>query len=405
MSSKRQAWIVMLATFFAGIAVALNQFKVPPVMQVLIEQLKIDTVTGGWLMSSSAVAGVILGIPAAVILVRLGPKTSGLAALGCTVVGSGLGALATVPSMLLLGRVIEGIGLGLITVVAPAVVSMWFQPAERGMPMGIWASWVPLGSFVMFNLAGPLEARLGWQGVWWFGALFALIAFAVYAAVVVAPTRQGPLSGTSSVAGDAGIGKALANPASWILAFVFGTFNFGIISLSTWAPTYFNQGLGIDPAGASFDASLVSLAIIPSTLVAGWLLDRTTNRRNVLSAALLVCAVLLIWSFQLSGPGIVVPYALTLGFVAGFIPAATFTLAPETAGTPQGAGMALGIVSVGQNVGMFVGPPIVGALVGGGNWAAAVMPVAGALAIGFAASFALKTTARQSRQAGGTESI
>lgn len=102
MNSKRQAWLVMLSAYLAGIAVALNQFKVPPVMQVLVNQLNVDLTTGGWLMSSFAVAGVILGIPAAIVLRKFGPKGSGLAALGCTVLGSVIGALANGPAILLL---------------------------------------------------------------------------------------------------------------------------------------------------------------------------------------------------------------------------------------------------------------------------------------------------------------
>src|SRR5512134_3905855 len=132
MSPKRKAWAAMLAVYLAGVAVALNLSKVPPVMQVLIEQLNVDTTTGGWLMSAFAVAGLILGLPAAVMLGRWGPKISGMIALGCTILGSTLGALATGPAGLLAGRAVEGVGMGLITVVAPAVISMWFPPEQRG---------------------------------------------------------------------------------------------------------------------------------------------------------------------------------------------------------------------------------------------------------------------------------
>jgi MFS family permease len=389
MNPRQKAWMVMIAAYLASVAVALNEFKVPPVMEVLIEKLKVDLATGGWLMSSFAVAGVILGIPAAIMLGKLGPKSSGLIALGCTILGSAIGALANDPVVLLFGRVVEGIGLGVITVVAPALISMWFPPEEWGTPMGIWASWVPLGSFLMFNLAGPLAGSFGWQGVWWFGALFALVAFVIYATVVAAPEAVPLAAGGPPPFSTGGFGKLLLNPASWILALVFGTFNFAFIAFSTWAPLYLNKELGIEPGTSSFDTSLSLLAIIPSTILAGWVLDRTRNRYRVLTAALLIAGILLIWSFQLSNPSMVVPYLLVLGLVGGFIPTSTFTLAPETMPRPELAGLALGIVSVGQNLGMFVGPPVVGAIIAGGNWAAGVIPLVGSIAIGFAASLLL----------------
>jgi MFS family permease len=393
MNSQRKAWAVMLAAYLAGVAIALNQSKVPPVMQVLMRDLNIDMATGGWLMSAFAVAGIILGIPAAFVLAKLGPKISGLIALGCTLLGSIIGAMAAGPALLLGGRVIEGIGLGLITVIAPAIVSMWFPPEKRGTPMGIWASWVPVGGFLMYNLAGPLLGSFGWQGVWWFGALFALIAFVIYAVVVSAPPAIETES-TQPRESNGSFGRMLFNPASWILALVFATFNFSFLAYATWAPSYFNQGLGVRTETASFYASLSSLAIIPSTIIAGWVLDRTTHRHLILTTALVISGFLLVASFQLSNANAIVPYMLVLGLVVGFVPTTTFTLAPETMPDPKFAGLALGMVSVGQNLGIFLGPPIVGSLIAGGNWAAGIMPLMIAAAIGVVASLVLQ--ARQS---------
>ena len=395
MNSNRKAWAVMLAAYLAGIAIALNQSKVPPVMQVLLRELHMDTATGGWLMSAFAVAGIVLGIPAAFVLVKLGPKIAGLIAIGCTVAGSIIGALATGPAMLLGGRAVEGIGLGLIAVVAPAVISMWFPPEKRGTPMGVWASWVPVGSFIIYNLAAPLQGAFGWQSVWWFGAAFALIAFVIYAITVSAPpamdaTHDRPREAQGS------FGRMMLNPASWLLALVFGAFNFAFMGFATWGPTYYIQALGLNLETASFYASLGSLAVIPATIIAGRVLDRVKNRHMVMTVALAICGIMLFWCFQLGSANVIVPYTIALSFVAGFVPTTTFTLAPETMPDPRFIGLALGIVSVGQNMGMFFGPPIVGNLIAGGNWAVGVIPLVLAAAIGVVAAIGLQ--ARQSNR-------
>jgi len=312
-----------------------------------------------------------------------------LIALGCTMLGSIVGALAIGSATLLGGRVIEGIGLGLITVIAPTVISMWFPPEKRGLPMGIWASWVPVGSFIMYNLAGLLLRSFGWQSIWWFGALFALIAFVIYAVVVSAP----PTTDTEqerAPAANSSFGRLLFNPASWILALVFATFNFTFLAYATWAPTYFNQAFGVGVETASFYASLSSLAIIPSTIIAGWALDRFRHRHLILTTAMVLSGLLFLLSFQLNSANAIVPFMLVLGLVGGFIPTATFTLAPETMPDPRFIGLALGIVSVGQNLGMFFGPPIVGAAIAGGNWAAGILPLLISLAIGVVASIMLR---------------
>ena len=332
MTDKRRAWLVMLAVYLAGVAVALNQAKVPPVMGVLVAQLHVDLTTGGWLMSAFAVAGVVLGLPAAFILMRFGPKATGLAALGCTLAGSVVGALATNAAVLLAGRVIEGVGLALIGVVAPAVISQWFPPLERGTPMGLWASWVPVGMVVIYNLAGPLSGRFGWQSLWWFGTLVALVAFVVYAAVVRSPSPAGRAEPPADLRAS-GLGF-IFNPASWILALVFAAVNFAMNGYATWLPAYLGQAQALPPAQANFVASLSNLSVIASVILAGRLLDRTRNRRQVLSAALLVSGLLLVWCFSLT-PATMMPYQLMLGAAVGFIPAAVFTLAPETMPCPR----------------------------------------------------------------------
>ncbi|MDR9755295.1 MAG: CynX/NimT family MFS transporter [Thermacetogeniaceae bacterium] len=385
---KRKSWAVLFAAYLAGVAVALNQFKVPPVMQVLMDSLQVDMATGGWLMSVFSVAGVIFALPAAFLLGRLGPKASGLIALGCTLFGSVLGALAQQVGVLLAGRVIEGIGLALIAVVAPAVISMWFEPQERGLPMGIWASWVPVATFVMYNIAGIIENSFGWQGVWWFGTVVSLIAFVAYAAVVGTPA--GNAAGEKQTETPVSYKEGLMSTNTWLLAIAFAGFNFALVGYMTWAPTFFTQLPGIETAMANFYASLPNLVVVPGGIVAGWILDRTKNRKAVLATSLTAAAVILIWCFRLGSVSVVVPYMIGLGLIVSFIPSSTFTLAPETAPRPELAGMALGVVTIGQNIGMLMGPPLVASAAAVGNWAYGTYPVIAASVVAIAAALFMR---------------
>ncbi len=388
LTQQRKAWLVMFAAYLAGVAVTVNQFKVPPVMEIMIANFKLDTATGGWLMSSFAIAGVILGLPAAIALDRLGPKRAGLVALGCTMAGSIMGALATNAALILISRAIEGIGLGLISVVSPAVISMWFSPRERGLPMGIWSTWVPVGTLVIYALTGLLLELSGWQGMWWFGAAIALVALVVYAVIVDTP--QGDVGGASHhQTSGRDIGRILTNPSSLAVAAAFGAFCFGFVTYNTWAPTYLSQGLGLGPEQARLIASLSSLSIIPSMLLAGWVLDHAKNRELVLTIALLLTGILLMWSFRLTDANMAALYMLALGLVAGFVPTAIFTLAPDLAPASELAGVALAIVSIAQNLGTFIGPPVIGAFVAGGTWDAGIAPLVVAIAIGVLVSLFL----------------
>jgi predicted MFS family arabinose efflux permease len=369
LSDKQKAWLVMAVVFVASIAVAANRFKVPPVLPVLMDELHVDMVTGGWLMSLSSVAGIILAIPSAFLLTRIGLKLTGLVAMGCAVAGGAFGALATSASALLLGRVIEGVSVSLMVVLAPSAISLWFPPQERGLPMGIWATWVPIGNVLMFNLAYPLMNAFGWQSVWWFGVLMSAIALVLVALVVDSPSQTG--SGASAaIAPTRDFGRNLLNPTSWLLALSFAIFGFSILGYNTWAPTYLTETLYMQPNAASFYASLMFVAAIPANILAGWLLNRLKDRYTLLPVAFLITTILFFWSFRLGSVSIVVPYMILLGLASNFVPTTTFTLAPETMPSVQIASLGLGIVIAGTNVGSLAGPPALGAVVSTSGWTA-----------------------------------
>jgi MFS family permease len=50
-----------------------------------------------------------------------------------------------------------------MSVVAPAIIALWFTSKRRGKAMGVWSIWVPLGSTIMFIVAPPLAGYWGWK--------------------------------------------------------------------------------------------------------------------------------------------------------------------------------------------------------------------------------------------------
>jgi len=372
---------MMVVVFIASIVVAANRFKIPPVLPVLMDDLHIGMVTGGWLMSVSSVAGILLPIPAALLLARLGLKLTGLIALGCAIAGAAIGAMAPGATTMLLGRTIEGVSVSLIAVLAPTTISLWFPPRERGLPMGIWAAWVPVGNVLMFNMAHPLMDAFGWRAVWWFGAIFSFMAFVLVGLVLVSPPQTG--SGESNAPSPPGdLGRMLLNPSAWLLALAFGAFAFCLLGYNTWAPKFLTDALHIEPAAANAYASLMFLAAIPANILAGWLINRMKDRYKMLPTAFLITTLLYFWGFRLGSVSLVLPYMVALGFASNFIPTATFTLSPDTMPRIEYASLALAIVMVGSNVGAVAGPPVLGAVLSTGRWSAGSITLVIVMAMG-----------------------
>jgi MFS family permease len=381
------AWVILLVVFLASIAAPLNQAKVPPLMPIIMDAFQLPLSQAGWLMSVFALTGMILALPAGIFLPRTGPKAMGIIALGCLALGSSLGALSTSATLLLLGRVIEGVGMGLIAVVAPAAIAMWFPPDKQGAPMGIWATWVPVGNLTMYALAPTLGIRLGWQVVWWIGAAFALLVLVLYSALMRLPPRleKSPQQRPAS----AGLEKALANKMIWLLALEFCCFNLVSMSLSTFFPTFLVNLRGYPLGQAALIASISTMMVLLSAPLAGILSDRIGSRRLVFSFPFLIFAVMMVFPFIVSGWEIYA-FMILLGSVVGAVPTATFAAAPEIMKNPELAGIGLAAVMVGQNLGMFIGPVLFGSLVEWLGWVTAGYILIPICILGFVAAWKVK---------------
>jgi len=343
-----------------------------------MEAFQLSVGRAGFMMSVFAMTGVILALPAGLISQRLGHKLTGLLAVGSVAVGAAIGAVSTSTGMMLSSRVVEGVGTSLFAVVAPALIAAWFASSQRGAPMGLWATWVPVGSTVMLAVAPALAQQRGWRGVWWFGCLYAvavgllfhfLLRPAPSSSIVVEPTRhlrraEGALPGDH-------LKSVLRNRDLWLNSFVFCCFNIAFVGFVTWAPTFLNTVRGLSLVQASTLISIVPMLNIVSCPLSGWLSDRIGSRKAICVVPMLLMAGLWPLASVLSGGGFLA-LIIALGFVSGFVPTGLFAAGPEIVGDERLSGMAVAILLVGMNAGMLLGPLALGWLVeSGGGWSAA----------------------------------
>jgi MFS family permease len=388
---RRAAWLVLAALLFFSVAAPLNQFKVPPVMPILMTAFQLSAERAGWLMSVFAVTGLVLALPAGFIFQKLGFRITGLLAVGAVLIGAVAGALSANVGALLAARVVEGVGMSLTAVVAPAVIAMWFRAEQRGTPMGIWATWVPLGSSIMLVVAPLLAGASRWPRVWWFGAAWAAAGAVLYFAFVrQAPSRTGEPRAAPTAATTADLRRVLRNRDLWLLALEFGCFNFGVIGFTTWTPTFLNATRGLSLAQASFLVSLAMILNIASGPLSGVLSDAVGSRRWIIVVPLALMAP--VWPLAPAlGGGAFVALMVAYGLVSGCVPTGTFAAATEAVGDERLGGMAMAVVQVGQNAGMLLGPLVVGAIVGAtGSWSAAYWALVPVTVVGVAAALAAR---------------
>jgi MFS family permease len=363
----RRAWLVLIALLLLSVAAPLNQFKVPPILPVLMDAFALAVGRAGLLMSVYAITGLLLALPAGLIFQKLGYRWTAVLAGGSLVLGAALGATAMSLDRLLTSRVIEGIGTSLVAVMAPAIIALWFSARRRGTAMGIWSAWVPIGSLTMLVLGPRLAEAAGWRAVWWFGAAYAAVATLIFLIVVKpaphanAGLAQSPKVGQSPV-------RVLRNRQVWLLALSFAFFNAAVIALATFMPTYLNLERGVPLRQAALTMGLVNLAGMFSAPVGGVISDRLGSRRAVYLAGFAAMTVILplMGTVSLS---LLPLWVFIQGVFGGMIPTNIFAAGVEAAGDERLGGMAMGVIQLGQNAGMLAGPLLFGALAGSaGGW-------------------------------------
>lgn len=343
-------------------------------MTTLQSAFGIDMATAGWLSSLFSLVGIVMALPASMILNKLGPKKSGVVALVCAIAGSLLGVFTTNIAVLMGSRVIEGVGVGLISVIGPSIIASWFPEAKRGLPMSIWAVYQMGAQAVMFFLAAFLTSNFGWQGMWWFGFAACVVALIFYALCVKSPRPEESYADVESE--NVSLKEGMSSPSTWIMALVTFLFCIGCFGFVNWVATYWSTVPSIGES-ANLWVGYFSLAAVVAAIIMGMLLNHIKNRKLFGMAALVLYGAVAVFGLTLDNPAPLIVFTIVYGFMDSGFPCVLWTMTAQTVKKPELAGVATGVVCIGFNAGILVGPPIIGAVAESLGWTAAGWTIAG----------------------------
>ena len=379
-------WVTLSVVFFASVAAPLNQFKVPPIMPILMEVFSLPPGKAGLLMSVFAITGLALALPAGFIFRRLDYRVTGAIALLSITVGAGIGALSRNVETMLFSRFIEGAGLSLIYIVAPAVIAVTFEPAKRGRAMGIWSAWFPLGQLVGYIVVPQIASSWGWRSAWWFGCLYAGLTGVLFY-LFVRPPSQKVDSGAPDGFALRDMRPLLSNRDLWLLSLIFCCFNFAFISFRTWMPTFLYTTRGLSLVYASLLIGLMSPFAVIASPLSGWISDKIGSRKLICVLPLMASMIMFPLSPAVS-TSLLVPWMVVLGLISGATPTGVILATTELVTDARFSGMALAVMQLGQHVGTLLGPATVGWTIGlTENWQAGFWTLGPVCAIGVATAW------------------
>lgn len=375
------AWPAVLAATLCGVAVSLNVGKLPIVLPQLRAEFGLSLTAAGWLAAAFSALAVVTGVFVGIVADRVGAMRFCLFGLSASIGGGLLGLAGPSEFLLLVSRLVEGVGFLAVAVSAPALVSAASAPSQIRLTLGIWSCFMPAGASLCVLLAPLLVGEGGWRPLWWL--VLAILATSVGA--VLAQRRHYAGIGTRHHEGMADIRGALQQPVPWLLMLAFAAYALQFFAVVIWLPTFLKEQRAFTAGAIALLTALVIAVNVPGNLAGGALLHRHVNRGRLIAGASLVMGLAGFGIFSEALPD-ALRYlcCLVLTGVGGMIPVAVLSSSVVLAAKPQQIGTLQGLYLQGSNLGQFAGIPLIAAIVAasGGRWQSALIVTASASAAG-----------------------
>lgn len=376
----RTSWGAVAGLMGAGVVAAAQIGGAAAALPVLQDEFGLSSATAAWYLSTVSALGAAGGVLFGWLGQTLGFGRQVRLGLAAIVVADLGGAMVDSLAGLLIARVGEGLGLVMVILAAPPLLSEVSSPTHRRLVAGTWGAYMPVGSGLAALLVPPAIGLVGWRG--------ASVADACLAAgVLLAVLRWVPSAAVRGRASVQGLLGAFRSRSVVIITAVFGLYAAQYLAVVGLLPAALVDGEGLSVAAAGLIGAVVFLVNAPGNLLGAYLLHRGTPVRWVIPAG---CAGMAVTVWGVLDPalplGLRVGSAVAFSFIAGLVPSALFAaLAVVSAGTCS-AGAAIGLVTQGSAVGQLLGPPVVvavGTAVGAGAPQSVVLAcAAGLVAVG-----------------------
>jgi DHA2 family methylenomycin A resistance protein-like MFS transporter len=358
----RDAWLRLAACTAAAALLQIDGTLITVALPSVARGLGVSSASTSVVLSAYFVAYALVLLPGGALVDRFQARYVALAGMGVFTLGAASGAVASSMTLLVISRVIQGAGAGLVSPAALAGAVSGFPPERRGAALGIWGASAGVANLVGPLLGGVLTVAFGWRANWW-----ALVPLAMLCAAAI--VRYLPPLPTHERESTARVLNSVVIAATVIAGLTFAV----MIGTFYLAEQYLQRVDGDSALGASAVLVLVALLVGGAAPIAGRLADARGERLPALlgfMSAAIGLAVLAIPAVPLQGPlaiAALIPVGIGLGML--FVPTSRAAL---NSNPPSAHGRTSAVLSVGRLLGAAVGAGLAGAALAGGPSASTV---------------------------------
>lgn len=351
-ASPRVAGLVVLG----GVVAALQVAKLPPALPALQAELGVSLVQSGFLLSMVQLAGMLAAIFVGLAADQWGLRRSMVSGLVLLALASWLGSLVSAPWLLMVLRGVEGLGFLLTVLPAPGLIRRLVPPHRLPGMMGVWGTYMPLGTALAL-LAGPFVIPVwGWP-LWWeaFALVCALMAWGLWRVLPADP----PAAAHRGLALWPRLQGTLSHKGPWLVAVMFSVYSLQWLAVVGFLPSIYVQA-GLAGALVGVLSAGVAAANLFGNLLSGRLLQRGWAPHRLLwlgFAAMALGSALAFAEFTDGRPWVRYAGMLLFSGLGGLVPATVFLLAVRLAPGESQVATSVGWTQQWSAIGQFVGPP------------------------------------------------
>jgi len=379
-------WGKLLLVYAVGLIASSFLGKIAPVGPPLQQDLGLTLAQLGWMVSSITAIAAIFGAGVGVWLARLGPRRALLLGL---VVMAGAGMLtATARSwdLMILARATEGIGYLLVVVAAPTLIVRLSNGPDQAAALAIWGTFIPVGLAISAFSGGTIGSMIGWRG--WLGLVGAVPAIALVPVMLALAADQPPAARAGGRAGLYGLYPLLA------LAAAFGCVGLIGVVVVALLPTFLVEARAVALPAAGAATATVSLASVPGSLLAGWLMRRGAGLRALGLCSLVMPLAAAPTFLAVGSAALGVAAAALVLFANGMVVSAMFAAVPRLARDPARIALGNGLVAQLGSLGTLIGPPLFGGVIALVGWEATPVLILVVALCGIALALAAEAAGR-----------
>lgn len=362
----RAAWTALGIALVAQTAVSISDQGVATLTAFITQDLELSPAEAGGLVAAIPLGRILGSYAAGRAVDRIGERTvliAGAAATGLAVV-----LAATAQPVVLAGLfVATGVFTSTATPAGGKMVLLAFPPLRRGTAMGIRQTGIPLGGLIAALTVPWAAGAWGWRaGLAIAGALTLAGAAAAFAAVRLRPSVNETAVAIAGSGSDDAVGRLLRNRnllllTAWAVMLVGGQY-----VLVAFLPLHLHETAGMALPVATLFVALLQIGGIAGRLGWGVISDRLFGGRR--RPPMLIITLAASAAFFM------------LGLLPGTTPAGAFGVAALLGGAsvlgwqtifvvsiaelagPRRAGTATGFALTWVSVGIFLAPPLYGAI-------------------------------------------